>query len=106
MLRILRRIDDQAFVPNHEIAIGNDRYFIDFYCSSACLGIECHSFRWHMGRHVADVRRDRRIRAVGIELLYFTWDDVCFNERDVTEEIKAAVARRLGSSQQKLPLER
>lgn len=94
MLAVLRHIQEQRFVADHPLEIGRDKYFVDFYCPQASLAIECHSFRWHMGRHNADAKRDRRIRLLGIEILYFTWDDVCFRADEVTEEIRAAVARR------------
>jgi very-short-patch-repair endonuclease len=102
MLSVLRRIPEFSFVANYELLIQDTRYFLDFYCEPARLGIECHSFRWHMGRHVEDMRRDRKIRSIGIELLYFSWDDVSFHADDVQREIQAALARRMGTSQQRL----
>ena len=51
-----------------------------------------------MGQHNADVRRDRRIRSSDIDIIYFTWDDVCFHDGEVDRDIRAAIARRLASS--------
>ena len=95
MLRILRRIKEYDFVANYEVRPQGHRYFIDFYLPAPALGVECHSFRWHMGMHNADTRRDRRIRSLGIELIYFTWDDVCYHADEVEKELRSAVARRL-----------
>ena len=95
MLTILKRIRRHHFLADHPVDVGGKRYFLDFYLPSAGLAIECHSFRWHMGKHNSDARRDRRIRSLGIEVLYFTWDDVCFHGRDVELEIREAIARRI-----------
>lgn len=94
MLSILRRIHESTFLPDVEVSSDGERYFLDFYCPEVRLGIECHSFKWHIGRHNEDARRDRRIRASGIEILYFTWDDVSFDPRGVEREVRAALARR------------
>lgn len=96
MLRILRRIKGFKSEANRLVVVGGERYFLDFFIPAALLGIECHSFRWHIGKHNEDARRDRRIRSSGIELLYFTWDDVFFDERHVEHEIRDAIGRRLG----------
>lgn len=96
MLRILKRIEGFTVEADHLVPVGRERYFVDFFIPGVSLGIECHSFRWHMGRHNDDTRRDRRIRSTGIELLYFTWDDVFFDERGVEREIRDAIGRRLG----------
>lgn len=96
MLRILRRIKGMTFDANYLVVVGDQRYFLDFYVPAATLGIECHSFRWHIGKHNRDTRRDRRIRSKGIEILYFTWDDVVLDERGVEREIVDAIGRRLG----------
>jgi very-short-patch-repair endonuclease len=95
MLAILRRIRKHRFVPDFGVEVDGERYFVDFYLPAAGLGIECHSFRWHMGRHNSDVRRDRAIRSLDIEIIYFTWDDVVFHAREVEREIRGAIARRM-----------
>lgn len=91
MLRILRRIKGFKIEANHLVVACEDRYYLDFFIPAALLGIECHSFRWHIGKHNEDARRDRRIRSSGIELLFFTWDDAFFGERDVEREIRDAI---------------
>ena len=103
MLTILRRIRRHHFVPDYEITFDDARYFLDFYLPSAALGIECHSLKWHLGRHDADARRDRRIRSLGIEILYFTWDDVCHHQDEVEREIRTAIERRLATFSTKIP---
>ncbi len=103
MLAILRRIRGHHFFADYEIKFDDSRYFVDFYLPNAALGIECHSLKWHVGRHDADARRDRRIRSLGIELLYFTWDDVCHHADEVEKEIRAAIKRRLATSSTKIP---
>jgi very-short-patch-repair endonuclease len=95
MLVILRRLGEHRFAPNFEVRVDGKKYYLDFFFPVAALGIECHSFRWHMGLHDADARRDRRIRSLGIEILYFTWDDVCYHAAEVEHEIRQAIARRL-----------
>ena len=94
MLAILRRVLGHGFIPDFDILIHGRRYVIDFYCPHARLAIECHSFKWHIGRHNADAKRDRDISSTGIEVLYFTWDDVCFRATEVEREIRAAISRR------------
>ena len=94
MLAILRRIPSHGWVADFKAVAGGSTYFIDFFYPVARLGIECHSFKWHIGKHNEDARRDRRIRALGIDLLYFTWDDVCFDPAGVEQEVRAALARR------------
>lgn len=58
MLSILRRIRGHHFRPDFEVIVRTNRYFIDFYLPPAGLGIECHSRRWHLGRHAEDAKRD------------------------------------------------
>ncbi len=94
MLAILRRIAEHRFHADFEIQTGGARYVIDFYCPTARLGIECHSYKWHIGQHNSDAIRDRRIRALGVEIIYFTWDDVRFHPREVEREIRDALVRR------------
>ena len=66
------------------------------FLAEPVLGIECHSVKWHGGEQSqADVQRDRRSRALGIELLYFGWDEVEWEYAGVEREIRAAVRRRL-----------
>lgn len=96
MLRILKRIKEHHFEPDYRVLAGNKTRYLDFYLPSARLGIECHSRRWHgPERSASDIRRDRDIAALGIELLYFSWEEVSFDPRGVEAEVRAAIARRL-----------
>lgn len=94
MLTLLRRFRGHRFVPDFELRVGDRRYFLDFYCPELQLGIECHSYKWHIGMHNEDARRDRQIGAAGIDILYFTWDDVRLDSTGVLRDIQAAVDRR------------
>jgi very-short-patch-repair endonuclease len=95
MLAIVRRVREHHFIPDFQVNTRGSTYFIDFYLPAAQLGLECHSRRWHLGRHAEDARRDRDIRAQGIELIYFTWEEVCFDPDAVERDIRAAIARRI-----------
>jgi hypothetical protein len=52
--------------------------------------------RWHLADEAFknDVRRHRLIASAGIELLFFTWDEVTSTPRRVEAEVRAAVERR------------
>lgn len=95
MLRILRRAGVDL-VPNFRVDVSGQTFFIDFYIPSARLGIECHSMGWHgPSRHDRDARRHRLlVEVAGIELLYYTWDDVVSRPEEVEREIRRAVQRR------------
>lgn len=98
MLRILRRIDGLEFRPDFHVRVGSEDYFLDFYLPGPRIGLECHSRKWHdTERAGADVVRDRHIRSTGIELLYFSYEDVVASPRGTEEEIRAAIERRLHS---------
>ena len=105
MLTVLRRIPGHRFVANFCLSVEGATYFLDFYNAAARLAIECHSFKWHIGRHNEDARRDRRIRSLGIEIMYFTWDDVVFQSDEVERVIRSAIARRTGIFSSELPQE-
>lgn len=96
MLWILRRIEGLRFQPDFLVRVGSSKYYLDFYLPLPKIGIECHSRKWHdTERARADVVRDRRIRSTGIELLYFSYEDVVLEPASTEQEIRAAVARRL-----------
>jgi hypothetical protein len=106
MLRILRRIEGLEIVPDYRIVVGGRTIIMDFYLPDGVLDIECHSFRWHSGNEGLnrDAKRYRLLSSVGIETLYFTWDETVFDDRGVESEVKAALARRgwAGSSPHQL----
>lgn len=95
MLRIMRRID-AAVDADYEILVSDERFVLDFYLPEVLLGIECHSIKWHMGHEAFknDVRRHRLISSIGIELLFFTWEEVTSTPDRVEAEIRRAVERR------------
>ncbi len=94
MLRILRRIGE-SFIPDHKVEAGGRKFFLDFYIPSAAIGIECHSMKWHgPSRHNNDARRGRFLASLGIELLYFTFDDLTVRPHEVESELKSAIKRR------------
>lgn len=96
MLRILKRIKEHHFEPDYRLVAANRTRYLDFYLPTARLGIECHSQKWHgPERSAGDIRRDREISALGIELLYFDWDEVSFDPGGVEAEIRSAISRRL-----------
>lgn len=69
---------------------------VDFYLPDPEIALECHSRRWHgFGRVGPAVRRDRAIRGLGLEVLYFDWDDVVVTDRLTEREIRDAVDRRM-----------
>lgn len=94
MLRILRRIEAD-FIPNFRVEVASQTFFLDFYIPSARLGIECHSMGWHgPERHRADAQRHRLLVSTGLQVLYFTWDEVVLNPRQVELELRQAIAAR------------
>lgn len=99
MLRILRSCTPGEISPNHAVNVRGRSYYVDFYLPQPRLGIECHSLEWHFGeyRQGSDARRDRDLKSIGIEPLYFTWDEVSFHPDAVAAEIQEAIARRLTS---------
>ena len=95
MLRILRRVE-RAVRADHEVHVQSERFVLDFYLPEVTLGIECHSIKWHLGEDAfkKDVRRHRLLSSVGIEVLYFTWEEVTTTPSKVETEVRAAVERR------------
>lgn len=83
MLQILRRMKGLKFTVDHPVVVDGERFDLDFFVPSGPLGIECHSFWWHVTKQNDDVRRERKIRSAGIDLIYFTWDDVTFDAAGV-----------------------
>jgi very-short-patch-repair endonuclease len=90
LLRILKRVDPKI-VPQHPVAIGDQKYFIDFACPDRMTGFEAHSIEWHLGEEQlkSDVRRDRRLRIAGWKILYFCRDDIWFDAAGVEADARA-----------------
>lgn len=95
MLAILRRLDTPV-TADHEVFVVGERFFLDFFIPEVRLGIECHSIKWHLGEEAfkKDLRRHRLIASLGIEVLFFSWDEVSSNPERVEDEIRSAVERR------------
>lgn len=95
MLRILRKVDGSVDADHH-LEVSGERFVLDFYFPDVRLGIECHSIKWHLGHGAfkKDVRRHRLIASAGIELLFFTWDEVTSTPARVEAEVRDAVERR------------
>jgi very-short-patch-repair endonuclease len=89
MMRILRSLPGPPAVCQHEVWIGEDRFFIDFAYPDMQLGIEAHSLRWHMGRErwQRDLVRDRKLKRAGWTMLYYSWDDIHLRSDDLRSEI-------------------
>ena len=89
MLRILRRVE-RAVRADHEVHVQSERFVLDFYLPEVTLGIECHSIKWHLGEDAfrKDVRRHRLLSSVGIEVLYFTWEEVTTTPSKVETEVR------------------
>ncbi len=96
MLRILRSCTSGAISPDHAFNVRGRTYYVDFYLPQPRLGIECHSLEWHFGedRQESDARRDRDLKSIGVEPLYFTWDEISFHPEAVAVEIQEAISRR------------
>ena len=89
LIRILRSLPGHPAATQHEVCVGDDRFFIDFAYPDVQLGIEAHSLRWHMGRErwQRDLVRDRKLKRVGWTMLYYSWDDIHLRSDDLRTEI-------------------
>jgi hypothetical protein len=96
MLRVLRRIRNERFEADHGEIVDGERFVLDFFHPLSLTGIECHSYKFHIGKHNEDARRDRKLASAGIELLYFTWADLDANALRVERDIRTAIERRMG----------
>ena len=89
MLGILRMLPDPPPTPQHEVLVGERRYFIDFAYPHVRLAIEAHSLKWHLGqeRWQSDLVRDRRLKGAGWTMLYYSWDDIHLRRHETAAEI-------------------
>ena len=95
MRRILRRIKRHRAIPNFRVVTQNGTRYFDFCFPELKLAIECHSVDWHTGERMKrDVKRHRELEAMGYKILYFLWDEVCFEPEMVEEEVRRAIAER------------
>lgn len=100
-LRILRRIREDRVVPDHEVQVEGRTFFLDFFFPKARLAVECQSLRFHAGHDwlVRDLKRDRALKRAGIEVIYFTWDEVVGDPAGVEAEVRTALLSRLALDQ-------
>jgi very-short-patch-repair endonuclease len=95
MRRILKRIKDHSAIPNFRVVTPHGVRYFDFCYPGLKLAIECHSVDYHTGERMkADVRRHRELEAMGYKILYFLWDEVCFQPEMVEAEVRRAIAER------------
>ena len=69
---------------------------VDFLFAAERLVVECDSRAWHDNdvAFLDDRRKDRELRARGLEPMRFTWAEVVHEPGRVAVEIRAALARR------------
>jgi very-short-patch-repair endonuclease len=95
MRRILKRIKGHTAVPNYKVITPNGPRYFDFCYPGLKLAIECHSIDWHTGERMKrDLKRHRELEAMGYKILYFTWDEVCFEADMVEREVRKAIEER------------
>ena len=94
MLRILKRIDPPA-VPDFRISNGERVAYLDFAYPEWKIGVETHGAVWHHGeeRWKKDIVRDRWLRLLGWNVLYFSWDDVHLTPHEVESDIRSFLKR-------------
>lgn len=63
---------------NHTITLPDGAVEVDFYFPSVSLVVELDGYEFHKGpaEFKRDRRRDRRLAAVGIEVMRFVWEDL------------------------------
>jgi very-short-patch-repair endonuclease len=95
MRRILKRIKGHTAIPNFKVLTANGARYFDFCYPGLKLAIECHSVDYHTGERMkADVKRHRELEAMGYKILYFLWEEVCFDPEMVEAEVRKAIAER------------
>ena len=95
MRRILKRIKGHLAVPNFKVITPQGARFFDFCYPELRLAIECQSIDYHTGERMKrDIKRHRELEAMGFKILYFTWDEVCFEADMVEREVRKAIENR------------
>lgn len=81
-------------LPDPQTRFGQRR--ADFAWPRFRLAVECDSRAWHdnVVNHRDDRAKERALKAVGYELLRFTWAEVVHTPFEVAQEIRAAMRRR------------
>jgi very-short-patch-repair endonuclease len=67
----------------------------DWLFPDLLLVLECDSFRWHGAWHrrKADLRRDRRLVALGYTVLRISWEDLDDHAEQVVQDVRDAIHR-------------
>jgi predicted transcriptional regulator of viral defense system len=68
---------------------------VDWLFPKQRVVIECDSEEWHGGwrRRKADMRRDRRLAALGYIVLHVSWEDLVLHPEQVVADVLGALAR-------------
>ena len=83
--------------PQYVVAeVGAHAPRLDFAYPSCRIGIEAHSYRWHVDpdRMKRDAARDNRLKLLGWVVLHYTWDDLHFERERVLSEIRRLLVQR------------
>ncbi|MGH2753423.1 MAG: DUF559 domain-containing protein [Actinomycetota bacterium] len=95
MRRILKRIKGYTARPNFKVITPRGTRYFDFCYEPEKLGIECHSVDYHTGERMKkDLKRHRELEGMGYRILYFTWDEVCFEADMVEQEVRKNLKER------------
>lgn len=69
-----------------------DQYIVDFFCSELYLGIELDGYSHTLNSATEnDMRREKRLKALGIKLIRFWDDDIFFDLDNVLRVIETTV---------------
>jgi very-short-patch-repair endonuclease len=87
-------------IPLPEVNVRVGEFEVDFLWRDARLIVETDGFQTHGTRSAfeADRARDARLKAIGFEVLRFTWRQLTQDGRGVVETVRAVRARRLRSN--------
>jgi very-short-patch-repair endonuclease len=82
-------------LTNAAVALDGGHYEPDFLWPDRRLIVETDGFEAHRTRaaFVRDRRRDRRLRRAGYAVERFSWDDIFFDPRGCTEELRDILSR-------------
>jgi very-short-patch-repair endonuclease len=86
-------------IPLPEVNVRVDAFTVDFLWRDARLIVETDGFQTHGTRFAfeADRARDARLKAIGFEVLRFTWRQLTRDGPAVAETVRAVRGRRLRS---------
>jgi very-short-patch-repair endonuclease len=87
-------------IPAPEVNVRVGEFEVDFLWRDARLIVETDGFQTHGTRSAfeADRARDARLKAIGFEVLRFTWRQLTQDGRGIAETVRAVRARRLRSN--------